>query len=130
MSEETVIHEFRPEFRGNFEGAGTSCTSGWTYEATTAILCLCLEHAGAAAIRLQLRWHGHGRMERASESHLANMGQNTLFALVTWQVWKERNARLFRRDSQGQHQLLLKIKDEADLWIAVGAKNLGCLFGK
>ncbi|PVH33591.1 hypothetical protein PAHAL_8G028100 [Panicum hallii] len=45
-------------------------------------------------------------------------------------LFQERNARLFREDVSPVTQLLLKIKQEAELWIAAGASSLGCLFGE
>lgn len=57
-------------------------------------------------------------------------GFDTLFALVTWQLWKERNARVFRDAVSLPAELLQRIKKEGDEWIMAGAKNLGCLFGE
>ncbi|KAG2541988.1 hypothetical protein PVAP13_9NG670114 [Panicum virgatum] len=76
--------------------------------------------------------------------HLCNLQQETvhhlfvscpftvqeLFAPVAWHIWKERNARLFRGDSLDHQQLLRKIKTDADMWVAAGAKSLGSLLGE
>ena len=51
-------------------------------------------------------------------------GLDTLFALVSWQVWKERNARCFRDASATIVELLQLIKMEADRWIEAGAAGL------
>ncbi|KAG0518888.1 hypothetical protein BDA96_09G215700 [Sorghum bicolor] len=51
----------------------------------------------------QQRWHGDKQR-----------GADTLFALVAWKIWKERN-------------LLSTIKHIVDLWIDAGARNLDCL---
>jgi hypothetical protein len=50
-------------------------------------------------------------------------------ALVSWHVWKERNARCFRGSLVSVQELLL-IKDEGDRWIQAGAKGLGSLVGR
>jgi hypothetical protein len=60
------------------------------------------------------RWHGDKRK-----------GADTLFALVAWELWKERNARLFRNEAANIAQFLAKIKHIADLWIDAGARHLG-----
>jgi predicted negative regulator of RcsB-dependent stress response len=44
-----------------------------------------------------------------------------LFALVSWQLWKERNAHCFREASSSLADLLQIIKAEADNWIQAGA---------
>ncbi|KAG0528270.1 hypothetical protein BDA96_06G304100 [Sorghum bicolor] len=66
--------------------------------------------------RWRARWHG----ERQK-------GADTLFALVAWEIWKERNARCFRHTSSNITQLLSIIRANADLWIQGGARHLGCL---
>jgi hypothetical protein len=45
------------------------------------------------------RWHGDKRKDA-----------DTLFALVAWELWKERNARLFRNEAATSTQFLAKIK--------------------
>jgi hypothetical protein len=54
-------------------------------------------------------------------------GADTLFGLVAWELWKERNARLFRNESATSAQFLAKVKQIADLWIRAGARQLGAL---
>jgi hypothetical protein len=54
-------------------------------------------------------------------------GFDSLFALVSWQVWKERNARCFRGQSANFSDLLQLIKAEADCWIQAGAGDLGSM---
>jgi hypothetical protein len=44
-------------------------------------------------------------------------GMDSLFALVSWQLWKERNACCFRESTTTVSDLLLIIKDESDRWI-------------
>ena len=45
--------------------------------------------------------------------------------LVSWVIWNERNARVFRHKSKPPPTLLNTIIDEANLWITAGAKKLG-----
>jgi hypothetical protein len=50
----------------------------------------------------------------------------SLTLLVTWELWNERNVRVFR--SKHMSPLVLfekKIKSEARLWVYAGAKRLG-----
>lgn len=61
-------------------------------------------------------WHGQKRK-----------GADTLFALVAWELWKERNARLFRDTASPVSQVLSVIKHTTDLWIEAGACNLSCI---
>ena len=48
----------------------------------------------------------------------------SLAMLITWEVWKERNTRIFNRQETSATMLLEKIKAEANLWIVAGAKAL------
>ena len=54
-------------------------------------------------------------------------GIDSLFALVSWQVWKERNARCFRDATATIAELLQIIKMEADRWIEAGATGMRAL---
>ena len=45
--------------------------------------------------------------------------------LVTWEVWKERNARVFQHVCRLPNMLGEAIKAEARLWTIAGAKHLG-----
>jgi hypothetical protein len=54
-------------------------------------------------------------------------GADTLFALVCWMVWKERNARCFREAAATVQELLSVIRAEAEQWIRAGASRLGDL---
>jgi hypothetical protein len=60
------------------------------------------------------RWHREKRK-----------GTDSLFTLVAWEPWKERNTRLFRNEAATSAQLLVTIKQIADLWIEAGAHHLG-----
>jgi hypothetical protein len=44
--------------------------------------------------------------------------------LVSWEIWKERNARVFRNQSVTLNILVSKMKEEAVLWFQAGAKAL------
>jgi hypothetical protein len=52
---------------------------------------------------------------------------DSLFVLISWQIWKERNARCFRESAASISDLLLLIKAEADSWIEAGGGALGDL---
>jgi hypothetical protein len=52
----------------------------------------------------------------------------SLILLVIWEVWKERNDRVFNRREAAPPSLLAKIKSEAPAWMAAGAKDLALLF--
>ncbi|KXG34346.1 hypothetical protein SORBI_3002G026000, partial [Sorghum bicolor] len=54
-------------------------------------------------------------------------GIDSLFALVSWQVWKERDARCFPEATSPIAELLLVIKLEADRWIEADAGGLRAL---
>lgn len=53
-------------------------------------------------------------------------GFGSLFMLTAWALWKERDARLFERRESSVHELLERTREEAILWIEVGASRLGC----
>lgn len=54
-------------------------------------------------------------------------GIASLTLLTTWEIWNERNARVFRNKHTPPLVLLDKIKTEARLWVLAGAKRLGDL---
>ena len=72
-------------------------------------------------------------VRRANEQALVDWqgnqrkGMDSLFALTSWLIWKERNARCFREAATMIPELLMIIKAEADQWAQVGAKNLRSL---
>ena len=47
-----------------------------------------------------------------------------LMLLVSWEIWKERNARVFRNVAVPVGVLVARIKDEMTLWCLAGAKHL------
>jgi hypothetical protein len=50
-----------------------------------------------------------------------------LFALISWELWKERNARCFRGAATQLNAVKDQIKRQAELWIMAGNKHLGSL---
>ena len=53
----------------------------------------------------------------------------SLLLLVNWEIWKERNTRIFNRRECSTALLLSKIKEEARAWGIVGARLLAVLIG-
>jgi hypothetical protein len=53
-------------------------------------------------------------------------GSRSVALLVGWEVWKERNNRVF--DQRELPSIINRIKAEASLWIAAGAKCLAAFF--
>ena len=51
----------------------------------------------------------------------------SLTMLITWTIWNERNARVFRQKSAPPMVLLSNIKVEAAIWVTAGAKHLGTM---
>ena len=52
-------------------------------------------------------------------------GLKSAIILITWELWKERNARVFNNKFTMPSALLDKIKDEGKNWILAGAKHFG-----
>jgi hypothetical protein len=51
----------------------------------------------------------------------------SLIMLVSWEVWNERNARVFPNVATLPTIVASKIREEAALWSLAGAKNLGSI---
>lgn len=51
----------------------------------------------------------------------------SLTMLVGWAIWKERNARVFRKKSTPHFYILKLIQDEAKLWVTAGATHLSII---
>jgi hypothetical protein len=49
-------------------------------------------------------------------------GAASLFMVVEWEIWKERNARVFERHPTHNSFILDRIKTEVQLWTAAGAR--------
>jgi hypothetical protein len=51
-------------------------------------------------------------------------GLHSAIILITWEIWKERNARVFNNKASMPAALMQRIKDESKNWIMEGAKHL------
>jgi hypothetical protein len=51
-------------------------------------------------------------------------GFDSLFFLVGWMLWKERNARTFDGVSRSAASVTIMIQDEAEEWCLAGYKHL------
>jgi hypothetical protein len=51
----------------------------------------------------------------------------SLLMLTVWEIWNERNARVFRNDSTMPSIIVAKIHAESRLWVLAGAKRLSCI---
>jgi hypothetical protein len=54
-------------------------------------------------------------------------GLRSLVVLVMWEVWKQRNARVFDHREITVTSLMAKIREEASTWIVAGARDLSLL---
>jgi hypothetical protein len=54
-------------------------------------------------------------------------GTRSLLLLVLWEIWLERNARIFNRAESSVLTIFAKVKSEASSWIVAGAKQLAAL---
>ena len=55
------------------------------------------------------------------------MGLKSAITLIAWELWKERNERVFNNKAIMPSALMQKIKDESKNWILAGAKQLDLL---
>ena len=56
-------------------------------------------------------------------------GMHTAIILISWEIWKERNARVFNNKFTMPSILFQRIKTEGRIWILAGAKNLAEIIG-
>jgi hypothetical protein len=54
-------------------------------------------------------------------------GVASLAMLMLWEVWKDRNNRVFNNKRAPSQVVFDRVKNEARLWVIAGAKNLGYL---
>lgn len=54
-------------------------------------------------------------------------GVRSMIVLTVWEIWKERNNRIFRKTSKTPDQLSNEIREEAKLWIRAGNKGIELL---
>lgn len=84
-------------------------------------ICSALGHPLSATERSVICWW---RRLRSAYHGTACKGFDSLFTLVPWQIWKERNAGCFRDAASSVMDILLIIKTEAERWmLAAGARN-------
>jgi hypothetical protein len=66
----------------------------------------------------------------AEGSSIQWKGLASLTLLTDWEIWQERNVRIFLHKASPTFIILDKIKCEAKLWVLAGAKDLGFFFEK
>jgi hypothetical protein len=54
-------------------------------------------------------------------------GLRSAVILITWEIWKERNDRVFNNKSSLPSVVMHKIREEGKDWILAGAKSLADL---
>jgi hypothetical protein len=54
-------------------------------------------------------------------------GIKSLLMLVIWEIWRERNSRVFRKTSRSVQQIFSSVQDEARTWAHAGNKGLQLL---
>ncbi|CAN6312358.1 unnamed protein product [Urochloa humidicola] len=65
---------------------------------------------------------------RGGLNKLQRKGLDSTFMLVSWLIWKERNARVFNSRPPSQvHQLVDKLTEEGRAWIQGGAAKMVCV---
>jgi hypothetical protein len=65
-------------------------------------------------------WWEHGIHKRGGSRKAVVM----LVTLISWEVWKKRNTRVFRNHASTSIMIVSKIKNEVSLWCLAGAKAL------
>ena len=73
-----------------------------------------------AAMRSVRHWWAEIALARSPNGK----GMASLLMLISWELWKERNARVFRNTSTPSMIIVDRILDEASLWVSAGAKGL------
>jgi hypothetical protein len=62
-----------------------------------------------------------------SGPNIPRKAARSLALLIIWEVWKERNNRIFDHTKSTTTSLVIKIKSEFGLWLSAGAKSLANL---
>jgi hypothetical protein len=86
-------------------------------------------NGGSPLLPLSLLQKALGYGENLDMTYATNPNRKimkSLIMLVTWTIWKERNARVFNNKAPTTI-LLAVIKREVKLWVAAGAKHLSFL---
>ena len=81
------------------------------------------QHCPPAAASSQRWW----RRLRSLFTVEKRKGIDSLFVLVSWEIWKERNTRCFREFVFSIIDFLQVVRAEADRWIEAGANGLRAL---
>uniref|UniRef100_A0ACD5WV21 Uncharacterized protein n=1 Tax=Avena sativa TaxID=4498 RepID=A0ACD5WV21_AVESA len=84
-------------------------------------LLLCL---GSGRPKVLDYWHAIAKTPTSSLK-----GLQTAIILIVWEIWKERNERVFGNRSSLPSVIMDKIREEEKDWILAGAKNLAELVG-
>jgi hypothetical protein len=50
--------------------------------------------------------------------------------LISWELWKERNARIFDPKKATSDSIFFKVRDELDRWVMAEVKHLATLAGR
>ena len=61
---------------------------------------------------------------------VSRKGVKSIIILICWEIWKERNARIFDRLEAPSFMIIAKIKDEISTWSLGGAKQLASLVNR
>ena len=64
----------------------------------------------------------------SASTELSPKTMRSLLLLICWEIWNERNGRIFRHKESSVLTMLAKIKEEARAWRLAGAKCLSDLW--
>ncbi|KAF6984866.1 hypothetical protein CFC21_002813 [Triticum aestivum] len=70
-------------------------------------------------------WSQNGTKKTQSRRPLAS-----LMLLVSWELWNERNARIFRNTVVLVEVIVARIKEEASLWSMAGTRHLSNIMSR
>jgi hypothetical protein len=64
----------------------------------------------------------------ASADNNRSAGTRSMVMLTAWDIWKERNARVFNKVSRSPNQVFRSIQEEARVWVRAGNRAVeSCL---
>lgn len=69
-------------------------------------------------------------LNMTTRAEAPRQGTCSMGLLVIWEIWKERNRRIFSHQEMAAPSLLALIKAEADTWIIAGARALALLLSR
>jgi hypothetical protein len=64
----------------------------------------------------------NGERRRFTSKDYPKKAMASLVMLISWEIWKERNAQIFRDTYTTSSYIIIKIKEEVALWSLAGAK--------